>query len=90
MFGNATDNQADVERRAGVERRSGIERRHGFAVLLAGCQECGRVAGSAADMHTEGWLILADEEGITLIACPEHRGLHESPSRPADTTDPAY
>ena len=94
MFGHATKNQpepqAEPDRRTGAQRRSGMERRNGFAILLAGCPECGRIAPAPADMHTEGWLIVADDEGINLIACPEHRSLYETPPRPADGVELQY
>lgn len=98
MFGHATKNQAEphaetqaeIDRRTGAERRIGAERRNGFSVLLAGCPECGRIAPAPADMHTEGWLIVADDEGINLIACPEHRAHFETPSRPAAGVELQY
>jgi hypothetical protein len=71
--------------RSGEERRKGIERRNGMAVLLAGCPDCGRIAPPPVEMHETGWLILADDDGLSFIACPEHRGLYEggghAPSR---------
>jgi hypothetical protein len=90
MFGYAASDQNETERRTGDQRRSGAERRNGFAVLLAGCPECGRIAQSPADMHTEGWLIVADDEGITLIACPEHRAQYEPGAQPAGPTEVTY
>jgi len=66
------------------------ERRNGFSVLLAGCPECGRISQSTAEMHTEGWLIEFDADGITLIACPEHRAMYESPSRDPLGTEVTY
>ena len=68
----------------------GVERRNGFAVLLAGCPECGRIGQNAATMHTEGWLIEFDDEGVTFIACPEHRSLYEEPERAPLGTEVAY
>ena len=76
MFGRPHSHAAE-ERRTGAERRTGTERRNGFSILLAGCPECGRIAPSPAEMHLEGWLIEADDEGVKLIACPEHRALYE-------------
>lgn len=89
MSVNSID-QSATERRTGAERRTGNERRNGFAVLLAGCPECGRIAPSPADMHTEGWLIVADDEGVKLIACPEHRSLYEEPERAPGGTEIIY
>jgi hypothetical protein len=62
-----------TERRSGADRRRGAERRNGLAVLLAGCPDCDRIAPSPAEMHSEGWLVVADDAGLTLVACPEHR-----------------
>ena len=45
-----------------------------MAVLLAGCRGCGRPAPQTAEMHRDGWLIVADSEGLSPVACPEHRG----------------
>ncbi len=45
---------------------------------MAGCSDCDRIAPSPAEMHSEGWLIVADENGLVSITCPAHR-------KPADT-----
>ena len=79
------DRRGDDDMRMGAERRTGVERRNGLAVLLAGCPECGRIAPSPVDMHEEGWLIVADDTGVKMIACPDHRQLFEpAPATPAD------
>ena len=69
-----------VDRRSEADRRRSGERRNGLAVLLAGCPGCGRPAPAPADMHSQGWLILADDDGITLVACPDHRAAFEPPA----------
>ncbi len=71
------ERRTDNDMRRGAERRKGVERRNGLAVLLAGCPECGRIAPPPAEMQLEGWLVVADAEGVKLIACPEHRSLYE-------------
>lgn len=57
----------------------------GLRVLLAGCPTCGTTAPAAAEMHSSGWLIEADEIGITLVACPEHRAQFERQAPSAST-----
>lgn len=89
MFGRAAEDPAE-ERRSGAERRLGVERRNGFSILLAGCPECGRIAPAPADMHREGWLIEADDEGVKLIACPEHRALFEGGAAPGEVVEVVY
>ena len=74
------DRRSDNDMRRGAERRTGVERRNGLSVLLAGCPECGKIAPPPTEMHLEGWLIVADDQGVKLIACPEHRYLYESVS----------
>jgi len=64
--------------RAGAERRRGVRRDNGLAILLAGCPDCERIAPAPVDMHSEGWLIVADDTGVKLIACPEHRARFEA------------
>jgi len=71
------------EQRSGVERRSGLERRNGLGVLMGGCSVCHRAAPAPADMHKEGWLIVADNLGLVEITCPEHR-------KPESTAVPDY
>ena len=61
------------EQRSGVDRRSGLERRNGLGVLMVGCSVCHRAAPAPADMHKEGWLIVADAFGLVEITGPEHR-----------------
>ncbi len=39
------------------------------------CAGCGDQAPFPAKMHAEGWLIEADEDGISLVACPNCRHL---------------
>jgi hypothetical protein len=75
------DRRVDNDMQIGADRRTGVERRNGLAVLLAGCPECGRIAPPPAEMHSEGWLIVADDTGVKLIMCPDHR----ADSRPAAT-----
>ena len=59
-------------------------------MLLKGCPGCEGSAPPFATMHAEGWLIVADAEGITFVACAEHRGEYAhlspviAPSRPAE------
>jgi hypothetical protein len=72
---SGADRRMDNDMRIGAERRIRAPRGNGLAVLLAGCPECGRIAPSAAEMHSEGWLIVADDAGIRSIACPAHREL---------------
>lgn len=83
MFGPAIDRRegdrrTDDDMRRGAERRTRVERRNGLAVLLAGCPECGRIAPPPSEMHLQGWLVVADDTGVKLIACPEHRSLYEN------------
>jgi hypothetical protein len=61
-----------MERRTGADRRRNVERRNGLAVLMAGCSKCDRIAPSPAEMHSEGWLIVADDFGLVSITCPAH------------------
>jgi hypothetical protein len=61
-----------MERRNGADRRRNVERRNGLAVLMAGCSQCDRIAPSPAEMHSEGWLIVADDFGLVSITCPAH------------------
>ncbi len=49
---------------------------------MAGCSQCGRIAPSPAEMHSEGWLIEADDLGLVCITCPKHLG-----SAPATSSD---
>ena len=76
-FRRGSDPRSDDDMRVGAERRQNVELRTGLSVLLAGCPDCGRIAPSPADMHSEGWLIVADDTGVRLIACPEHRARFE-------------
>jgi hypothetical protein len=71
------DRRIDNDMRRGAERRTHVERRNGLSVLLAGCPRCGKIAPAPTEMHLEGWLIVADEAGVKLIACPDHRALYE-------------
>ena len=71
------------DQRSGAERRRGVERRNGLAVLLAGCSQCDRIAPSPADMHTEGWLIESDADGLVRITCPAHLAA----SKPSEVPD---
>ena len=59
-----------IERRDGPGRRRNVEKRNGLAVLMAGCSDCGRIAPSPADMHSEGWDIEANDFGLVRITCP--------------------
>jgi hypothetical protein len=68
------------ERRSGADRRQAVTKRNGLAVLMAGCSECGRIAPSPAEMHSEGWEIEADDLGLVRITCPAHA----APAPPAD------
>ena len=72
-----------IERRSGADRRRNVERRNGRAVLMAGCSQCDRIAPSAAEMHSEGWVIVSDDLGLVSITCPDH-GVG---ARGADSTD---
>ena len=70
------DRRRDNDMLRGAERRTHVERRNGLAVLLAGCPQCGKIAPPPTEMHLQGWLIVADADGVKLIACPEHRALY--------------
>jgi len=72
-----TDRPLDNDMRRGAQRRVGVERRNGLAVLLAGCPDCKRIAPPPTEMHLQGWLIVADQDGVQFIACPDHRALYE-------------
>ena len=67
------ENEPFIERRTGADRRRGVERRNGLAVLMAGCSDCDRIAPSPAELHSEGWLVEYDENGLVAITCPAHR-----------------
>ena len=73
-------------RRTGADRRRNVEKRNGLAVLMAGCSECGRIAPSPADMHSEGWDIEADDHGLVRITCPAHRA-NTSAAGPTELPD---
>ena len=66
------ENYKGMERRNGADRRRHVEARNGLAVLMAGCSQCDRIAPSAAEMHAEGWVIVADDQGLVSITCPAH------------------
>lgn len=74
---DGVDQHGDNDMRKGADRRTHIDRRNGLAVLLAGCPSCGKIAPPPTEMHLQGWLIVVDQDGVKLIACPEHRALYE-------------
>jgi hypothetical protein len=70
MSWNESTSWDGPDRRSGADRRRNVEKRNGLAVLMAGCSDCARIAPSPADMHAEGWEIVADDLGLVSITCP--------------------
>ncbi len=66
------ESYGEIDRRTGADRRRNVEKRNGLAVLMAGCSKCDRIAPSPAEMHSEGWEIVADDLGLLSITCPDH------------------